>query len=437
MSGPKLSAAEIERRRQMELEAQRKAYLKALKEAQQAYRAACEGLCSQVQTVRAWMERTLPELERTKPDTAAEVRSEMEGLLTGLRVRPVSHPQSVEAYHSAAADMQEDVRKVLGQLHRRMEEEERAIRAAGQQLARMNREQQIGQALREVKQTAPAAPMRVDFSFDGAAGRLREQLLGLAGYLRNLHARDQDPKFQKLTTAGEAELTALANMPDLERRRRQVALRAEAINNAVQEYLRQKEALAGLYGDYCALAAASGVTPRPERDFHSEAELCQENRKLEERYRKQDEMDFIATQINEVMLQLGYTFVTSRALRRQDGTEYDASLYQADEQAGISIYTDESGAVMMQMTTLGDGAITQADVEESYQRQLDFCAAHPEIVAALAQRGVLLRAKHYEPPSRKYVKKQALVRKGSRTVVDRRGRRRHGKQKMYRMRGGE
>ena len=108
MSGPKLSAAELERQRQMELEAQRRAYLKALREAQQAYRAACEALRAETGQVRAWMDRTLPALERTKPSTAAALRSELEGLLAGVCILPVEEPESVEAHQAMAARMREE-----------------------------------------------------------------------------------------------------------------------------------------------------------------------------------------------------------------------------------------------------------------------------------------------------------------------------------------
>ena len=55
---------------------------------------------------------------------------------------------------------------------------------------------------------------------------------------------------------------------------------------------------------------------------------------------------------------------------------------------------------MMQMTMLGEGAATKEEEEISYQRQLDFCSAHPDIVEALARKGVLLKQVNYLRPLR-------------------------------------
>ena len=127
---------------------------------------------------------------------------------------------------------------------------------------------------------------------------------------------------------------------------------------------------------------------------------------LRDLYRQQDEMDYIADQINDAMVELGYTFVTSRVLTKKDQGETDFSLYQADRETGVAVYTDQTGAVMMRMTVLGDDpVITEADRDFSYQRQIDFCAGHPDIVAALAGRGVLLKQRNYREPDRAYTYK--------------------------------
>ena len=117
-------------------------------------------------------------------------------------------------------------------------------------------------------------------------------------------------------------------------------------------------------------------------------------------------MDYIADQINDAMVSLGYTFVTSRVLTKQDNSETEFSLYKADDQTGISVFTDQSGAVMMRMTVLGDDpVITDDDREFRYQRQIDFCAGHPDLVSALAERGVFLKQKSYQEPDKAHTYK--------------------------------
>ena len=122
-------------------------------------------------------------------------------------------------------------------------------------------------------------------------------------------------------------------------------------------------------------------------------------------------------------------------------------MYQADDQTGIAVYTDQAGAVMMRMTVLGDDTdITDEDKDFSYQRQIDFCAGHQDIVNALAERGVYLKQKSYLEPDKKHTYKVNMKATGStvqkdadghmvlkKTKVDRRKRRRANKKKVRAM----
>ena len=284
--------------------------------------------------------------------------------------------------------------------------------------------------LQLIRRETPTAAGVVDFQFDGEIQMLRAQLLMLAKNMKK-NASARDKRLSELARKGSLELQSYARDPALEKKKDQVRLRAEELLNRWQETLRLLRRREERYSEYCVLASAVHTSPRPADAFADDNMLEEEIRRLGELYQKKDEMDFIATQINAVMIELGYQFVTSTALRRKNGSEYDYSLYQADEEAGISIYTDESGAVMMQMTMLGEGEVTGADEEISYQRQLDFCAAHPDILEALKKRGVLLKQVNYLPPSRKYASKRKVSQRSTARVVDRR--RRRGKQKVRRM----
>ena len=121
-------------------------------------------------------------------------------------------------------------------------------------------------------------------------------------------------------------------------------------------------------------------------------------------------------------------------------------MYKADEQTGIAVYTDESGAVMMRVTVLGDDPIiTDDDRDFCYQRQIDFCAAHPDLVDALAKRGVFFKQLSYKEPSRDdtfkvdmksqtgaVVSQNTTVTDGKQKI-DRRRRRRAGNKKVRAM----
>jgi hypothetical protein len=180
----------------------------------------------------------------------------------------------------------------------------------------------------------------------------------------------------------------------------------QRIANEEAEILRICDERRDLYNEYAALASMTDRIPRDPGEFESAAAIRAEISELRDLYRQQDEMDYIADQINDAMVELGYTFVTSRVLTKKDQGETDFSLYQADRETGVAVYTDQTGAVMMRMTVLGDDpVITEADRDFSYQRQIDFCAGHPDIVAALAGRGVLLKQRNYREPDRAYTYK--------------------------------
>ena len=148
-------------------------------------------------------------------------------------------------------------------------------------------------------------------------------------------------------------------------------------------------------------------------------------------------MDYIADQINQVMIEFGYSFVSSKVLQKEGGSEADYSLYAADTDTGIEVYTDQSGSVLMRVAVLGDDPqITAHDQDFSYQRQLDFCASHMDLVEALAEKGILLRQKNYYAPDKKHTAKVAVGKNivsnaaVRRRVEDRRGRRRGKRAKM-------
>ena len=422
MSGPKLSQAELERRRQAELERQRLEYLARLAELQKQKDELCDWLNGDA----------FRRMERTSVTAAQNLRKELEDSLSQFSDVPAPDMQSLSSYMERLGKVQKRNQEGLQRVREKIRQEELRQAALGQRQEGIAAEQKISQIVQGVRQDAPVFAAVVGFDFDGDVRQLR---VGLAELAKNLSGASPpgNQKLSALVRGGSAKLMAYAKAPDLQYKKEEARQYTETLLNEWQEKLRQLREWRERYREYCALAQATRISPRPSEDFADEKAIQDEIRRLSEIYRRKDEMDYIATQINEAMISLGYRFVTSTVLQRGDGSEYDYSLYQADEQAGVSIYTDESGAVMMRLTTFGEGAVTPLEEEESYQRQLDFCAAHPDIVEELARRGVLLKQVNYAPPSKKYVMKRKTVQGGTAKVIDRRRRRRE-KQKMRSMR---
>ena len=428
MSGPKLSQAEIERQQRARMEKRREEYLR---------RAA--GLRRRKEQMRQWYDsETYQKLKQESPAAAGTVRRELEEGIRGLEEGllrleeiPVLDQQPLDSYSELLEKAEQKNQELFSRLNQMLRKEEDRLAAVGQRKARRETEETIRRLLQDTGREAPITPEVIGFDFDGETQALRGRLLAFSRELKDGRIPGEK-KLQTLADRGSRELEVYAKAPDLADRREQAKLLVEALLNEWQEELRRIRGRRARYDEYCVLAGVLQINPRPAESFSREEDLVKEVRRLKTLYRKKDEMDYIATQINETMVALGYQFVTSSVLRRKNGSEYDYSLYQADEEAGVSIYTDESGAVMMQMTLLGEGPATAGEEELSYQRQLDFCAAHPDIVEALAARSVLLKQINYLPPSKKYTAKKQAVQKGSAKVVDRR-RRRRGKQKVRSM----
>lgn len=420
MSGPKLSQAEIERRRQQKLQYQREEYVRCMTQ-----------LRRQKEQIRQWLQSEgFRKLSAQAPPVAMRLRDTLLQNLELVEDLPAPDMKMLDSYQNLLTSSMEDRSGKLQKLQALIDQEEMRLAVMGKQENKFRDERKIVQLLSGIRQDKPVATMIVGFDFDGDSQVLRAQLQALVQQMQSQVDTSQK-KLVKLVADGSRILLSYAGDPQVSEKKEQVKRSMETILNAWQEELRRIRQSEALYQEYCVLCGVLGLNSGPAGAFADEKTLEKAVTDLKERYRKKDEMDYIASQINEVMIQLGYRFVSSTALQRKDGSEYDYSLYQADADAGISIYTDESGAVMMQMTNLGDGAVTSRDEDESYQMQLDFCASHPDIVQALAARGVLLRQVNYLPPSRKYVVKKKVTQQATKEVVDRRKRRRYGKKVRY------
>lgn len=349
MSGPKLSKAEIERRRQEQLERERQEAIKRLREAQQDYRSACE-------EAAALKEDAKVSLTAIDAAYAANARQEVREILSRLVIKQAGTTKDPAVYHALAQSIRAETKVV----------KQKVESCLNKSMARTQTGQKLGKA---------------------------DQIQQSFG----------DSVQQRGTQIGVTQLDFRSSYGDQLQARRE----DQARRNAEAERERRRAEMQALYGEYAALAAILDTVPKPPAFFADAQALRAETKALYAQYQKKDEMDFIADQINDAMLELGYTLLSSRVLtRKKDHSEMDCSLYQADEETGITVFTDQNGAVMMRLTVLGDDAdITDDDREFSFQRQIDFCASHPDIVDALAARGVFLKQDSYAAPDPGYTYK--------------------------------
>lgn len=436
MSGPKLSAVELERRRQEQLERERQEALRKLNEARERYRAICDSM-------QIYKESLLQSIQHISPTYRADIEHDVLAQINQLNDIQVDNVKDSYSYHSAADKMQ----KILDRASKKLE----SIIQTG--IKRSTNDQKMRQtaadnlALSDLLKKADSIidTIKLDFSGITAKDRLTDALLFMLHYYNSIADKTSEPAI--IIQFAQNAISIIHHMLDLCKNQQSIDYlqdKLQAILNQEYDFRRKILEFQSLYDDYQSLCALTDTIPSPPDSFSSSELLEKAVLSLQKKYKAQDELDFIADQINIVMAEHGYSLIASRVLhqKRNNGlSEMDYSLYQADDKSGISVFTDQSGAIMMRMTVLGDDPdITDSDRDYCYQRQIDFCSAHMELVEALKERGVFLKQQSYQAPDRRHTWKvktslvQAAVQQNH-TIddtkqLDRRKRRRANKKKM-------
>ncbi|MBQ8160153.1 MAG: hypothetical protein IJ083_05310 [Clostridia bacterium] len=418
MSGPKLSQAEIERQRQEALARERQRRIQVVMDIQSCQ----EEIRKAVHVLHQLQDQMLKSVSVSTEAARRQLDAALRDMPAVMTVNP---EDDVDSLLSRA---QKDAARARALVAQARTGADQILRRDARQKVQVMESEQARQAtdlLASMSMDQEGVKQNVVFTSSDANHQLNTQLLFQLRHMRELTG-SEDPVLQNLGQKGLSMLAPFQNSTHLTEDAGQIRAAVEQLVNAEQDRLRVLREAEGIYRQYTAMCALAGIAPQPRDAFSQEKLLQTEVRRMSAILQKQDEMDFIADQVNEAMLELGYSFVSSSVVRVKDSSG-DMSLYAADSDTGISIYTDDHGQVTMWVTNLSDqtGDISDEDRDFSYQRQLDFCAGHPDIVTALRKRGVILQAKRYERPDRKYTHKVA-VRQGSldRAKKVNRGRRR-------------
>lgn len=437
MSGPKLSAAEIERLRQEQLERERQEALKRLREAQRAYRQACD----KMEDAKRY---SLSLLEQIDVIYRADAKREVDSILASLGVMLIPDNKDTQAYLAAANTMNRSSDDAIAKLDKCFAGYLSRSKT-DQKLSRSDGMHQSFQSFVSLK-TDPIDVRIIDFKSSIDQKQLLDKVSQVFLHYQWLAVHGKSDVIRQFADRAGKNIQELMDQNG-GGKPSDVVSRVQSIINEEADIFRKESEKAALYDDYAALASLMNIVPKNPADFVDAQAILKYISDLNCKYRKKDEMDYIADQINDAMISLGYGIVTSGVLQRKDHSEMDYSLYQADDQTGIAVYTDQSGAIMMRMTVLGeDDVITDDDRDFSLQRQIDFCAGHEDIVNALAERGVYLKQKSYLAPDRRHTYKVNMNATGTtvqkdangravlkKVKVDRRKRRRANKKKMRAM----
>lgn len=401
MSGPKLSAAEIEAQRRAQLERERQERLRRLREAQSKYNTAKAYVVEHRMQLSEFLDDSIAAIRAVSTAGADTLMTAINKILARMDMNPVANSASKEAWIDSAIKSQERVLKLFNEGKMLIEQEAnrigvynaRALTAA-QHASASNSIENAVRGDTQVQKSIEFTPIPTD--------SIEVHLSSCLSELRELLDHKQTPML-KTTAALVREVKRILTNTE-HGQENNIEREAQDIINREQDLIDEIEECKELYEEYYAVAAIVNAEPLDLTDFSGAEMLEQEMNDLKCRYQREDEMDYIADQVNQVMLELGYEFVSSHVLQQE--SEKDMSVYSADEETGVVVYTGENGEVMMQVVSLGDTEeMSDEEIEESLDLQLSFCSSHQDIVDELRNRGILLRQMNYQPPRREHAKK--------------------------------
>ena len=421
MSGPKLSAAEIEARRRAQLERERQERLRRLREAQNRYNTSKASVARLVRQLSELFNENIAPIQAVSMDGAETLTTTINQLLACMNMNTVENSSSEEAWDNAAIISHERALKLLEKGKALIEQEVARIGAYSVRVLTAARHASVSNVIENTVREDVQVQKSIEFSPVQQAG-IEEHLSACLSELRQLLEQKQTPmKTAVAVLVGEIEAFIAS---EEFRQEKDLKRRIQDILNREQDLIDEIEECTDLYEEYSAISAIVNAEPLELAEVSGVEMLEQEIHDLQCRYQRKDEMDYIADQVNQVMLELGYEFVSSHVLQQE--TEKDMSVYGVDEKTGVVIYTGENGEVMMQVVGFGDTEeMSTEEIEESLDLQLSFCAAHQDIVEELKKKGILLRQVNYESPGRKHARKICIAghSQESRRAVKRRKRR--------------
>jgi hypothetical protein len=190
-----------------------------------------------------------------------------------------------------------------------------------------------------------------------------------------------------------------------------------------------------LYSDYLKEIFYSGKENKKLiKDFSSKEELEKEIESLKIKNQEITKRDYIQEQLDEVMRKHGYNVIDSADILK-DRKENEI-LYGVNDSTGINVFmSDDSSLVTMKVIGIGfDEEITERESDRLYAEQCNFCSMHPELVDELRTRGIIFEEKKYNKPDKRYNSKIKV----KNTVNNRKSNRKKSKEitqnvkKMYR-----
>lgn len=416
MSSSYISAAELEQRRQVELERQRQEQLRKIKEATDQYNRYIIKYEEFRIHVSLYVQSALQSFHsidelRFACDSLQSVRLKIDYAISKLLSTPMPLAlEEIQEFNKALASKLEIMEKTYSE---GLSAFSNRISVYNDGQADLSRSNEFAAALSKIEKVKQFEYSNISFDMF--------TLTNETGGLDNVDSVIQECTILINNSAiGRTEKSQLMGILD-------ELHRDQKSNNMVgtQALIAQYKSLRGnikrnirvfnsLYSQYCALYIEWVRMQKgkklplpatlPKHSFESISKLEQEIRSLNQKNQKENERSYIRDQIDEVMDLFGYDTAESIVLKGSSKGQHYLFESQANA-APVHLYMSEANSIMMEMVGLDgleddthmeyDGLVVTDEIPDRerhniIENQKGFCSLYPKLVAELKTRGVLI-----------------------------------------------
>lgn len=398
MSGPKLSAYELEQLRKAELERIQREISKSQANIIRMQQEALDGY--------KWCEQQLLQIERQLNLVATSTLSDAEAFSAKKAI--LSQRQRVLDLKSAWADYRPSLAARSDSLPEVQTEENRLRHLLeylkGQQAELSDGYSEYLEALRMVADNAKGSLTCSTFSMVEAmqivAGKISTASDDEAMQLRNdILSRIARLKTHKLAT--KKMIARLEHSAQIAEQEADIARLKELDSMVVRDIARVLHRIADQYESYqnaycenLALLTALGETANPAEEIFETpdsikfrtAQLLSENASLRKHVLERAERDKVEKSIDAAMASLGYRLIGTKG----KSAEGSVKLYEFSDGTGIQMTQRADGVVRMKVVGIGraERSLDRADTEHLVKMQETFCDVYGTIVEAFEKQGV-------------------------------------------------
>lgn len=160
------------------------------------------------------------------------------------------------------------------------------------------------------------------------------------------------------------------------------------------EYLKIYEKIAALEIDYkIACDMAGEIAETFEISAENISKITAEINRLREKIAADDEKSYISKCLDEVMAEMGYNVLGSRAVTKKSGKHFKSEIFSYSDGTAVNVTASDDGKIVMELCGLDEVDRTPeiSESEELCRHMENFCEDFSEIERRLAEKGVILR----------------------------------------------